>query len=46
MELDVFVQSLARLYKAGSVTDAKINELLAAGKITDAEATAIKEVKQ
>lgn len=46
MEMSVFAQSLARLHKAGNVTSAKIDELLAAGKITDAEAAAIKEGKQ
>lgn len=46
MEQSLFVQSLMRLYKAGAITAARIDELLASGRITDAEARAIKEAKQ
>lgn len=38
MEMSVFVMSLARLYKAKKITNAKITELLAAQKITAEEA--------
>lgn len=38
MEMSVFVMSLARLYKAKKITDAKVEELLAAQKITVKEA--------
>ena len=38
MEMSVFAMSLARLYKAKKITDAKVEELLAAQKITAEEA--------
>lgn len=46
MEMSVFVMSLTRLYKAKKITDAKVEELLAAQKITVKEAEFItKECK-
>lgn len=38
MEISVFAMSLTRLYKAKKITDAKVEELLAAQKITAEEA--------
>ena len=38
MGMSVFAMSLARLYKAKKITDAKVAELLAAQKITAEEA--------
>lgn len=35
--MSTFVESLRRLYVAGSVTLTKLNELLTAGKITQVE---------
>ena len=43
MEMSVFAMSLARLYKAKEVTDAKVDALLAAKKITAEEAEFIKK---
>lgn len=37
-----FVESLKRLYQAGSVTEAKIAELLTSGKITAEEVSYIR----
>lgn len=46
MEISVFAMSLTRLYKAKKITDAKVEELLAAQKITVEEAEFItKECK-
>ena len=41
--VSTFAKSLARLYKAKKITDAKIAELLAAQKITAEEADFIKK---
>ena len=37
MAYSAFVESLKRLYKAGKITEEKLDELVAAGKITAAE---------